>query len=371
MEIYLIIAASMMEENLNTDEYRKEYARAVRREEKLGNYMLWLRVPRYVWLDLVRQINLPATFQSDRRYICDGEMAFRLAVTRISFPVRLQSVIRQWNDIPNHSISWVSSILSEVYHYFEHRIFSKLNNLRAFEECLRARRLLYAKSISDKGSPYKDGVFAPGLVVGFVDGTQFSISRPSRGGQYGSFQRKYYNGMKKRHTLGFLGVSFPDGLFFLFGPYKGTSNDYAMVRKSGICEVIHRINMEFGEKSVLYGDSGVGYGSNRELSYTIVRPLNEVGRTNLNELRANLNKLMSTLRVEVEWSFGWLKGLFKSFELHHIAKIGRGMKNFSREIRFAVMYLNFLNCSQRYSPATDYFKLYPPSLEEYMSYFGR
>ena len=293
-----------------------------------------------------------------------GEHGFRLAVSRLTYPIRLASLTTLWPDMPRRGISWLSSALQAVYSHYEKPFFGSENALAALEACLRARRSDYAYALMNCGSPYLDQVRGTGRIVGFVDGTVFKIARPPQ-----AIQREYYNGMHKFHGLKFLGVCLPDGLLFLFGPYKGALSDYTIVHLSGICEMIDRLNVELGGKFIFYGDGGIGAMAGSDLAYTICGPLRISNNPAVNRASAEINFRMSKMRIAVEWSFGWLKTLFSALSQSTSAKLYRGRFNFRREVFFACMYLNFVFCTHRRSPASDYFHLNPPTITEYLEFY--
>ena len=79
----------------------------------------------------------------------------------------------------------------------------------------------------------------------------------------------------------------------------------------------------------------------------------------------NLNRIMSRLRISVEWSFGKVKYLFKSISFKMAQKL---MKNQPvNDFIIATFFANCRTCYQWDGPFKNTFDVRPPSIEEYLS----
>ena len=87
----------------------------------------------------------------------------------------------------------------------------------------------YADAIHQQGAPLLN-------CFGFVDGTQLSISRPSRN------QRIVYNGHKRIHSLKLQSVALPNGIIGnLFGHVEGRRHDSSMLYVSGLLAELEKV----------------------------------------------------------------------------------------------------------------------------------
>lgn len=89
--------------------------------------------------------------------------------------------------------------------------------------------------------------------VGFVDGTELRIARPS-----GSMiQRAAYNGHKRKHSLKYQAVNTLDGMIaHLHGPFEGWRRDWTLYVRSKLYETLPKL-LEVGKNgSVFTGTHG-------------------------------------------------------------------------------------------------------------------
>lgn len=289
----------------------------------------------------------------------DFETALKMSVAHLTWPLRLEDFAALHGI--GRSASWCSGIMISFLESMYDRFLNSETHMSAFARCVARRAELYSRAIK---SPYS-GVKAFGTIIGFVDGTLIHTCRPLSGGQYGRMQESMYNGAHKQHGLGFIGVVFPDGLTFLFGPYNGSCNDIGMFGESKVAEVLHTLNTKTHQRNVLYADAGV-HSSNPETSYVVVRPMNMVGDRQSDQASVAVNTIMAKLRVAAEWQFSWLKNRFKAVDYAPLNKLSSrpGVRAL-----FASFYLNCMSCVEGGNQSSSYFGIGPPSLEDFLYYY--
>ena len=87
----------------------------------------------------------------------------------------------------------------------------------------------------------------------------------------------------------------------MFGPIEGRRHDAFMLLVSGLPLKLRSINRPNGEPYVLYGDPAYG------LSRNILSPFRGL---NLSSQENDFNRAMSSVCVNVEWTFGKLVQYF-------------------------------------------------------------
>ncbi|CAM9979863.1 unnamed protein product [Laminaria digitata] len=148
---------------------------------------------------------------------------------------------------------------------------------------------VFCQAIMDKGSPLD-------RCWGFLDGTVRKIARPWR------WQRLYYNGWKRVHSLKYQAVDSPDGIIRqLWGPMVGRRHDVTLLGQSGLLEFMEEwLNDEEGTPYYIYGDPAY------QLSPWLMAPFKGA----MTPWQEDFNAAMSTCRVTVEWGFGKIVALW-------------------------------------------------------------
>ena len=135
-------------------------------------------------------------------------------------------------------------------------------------------------------------------IVGFLDGTGLEIDRPGNG-----VQNPFWNGYMHGHFLIFQGISFPDGMVVIEGTFPGYQPDTMVWRDSQMREDLEAIMAQrFAHgrpRFKVYADK---IYSNSILVTAAYNCRN--CRDGLYDWQIRLNRLMSDIRVGVEWSFG-------------------------------------------------------------------
>ena len=193
-------------------------------------------------------------------------------------------------------------------------------------------------------------------IFAFVDGTGLEIARPGNG-----VQNPFYNGHMHGHYLIFQGMSFPDGMVVIEGAFPGYQQDIMIWRD---CEM--RIQLEeIMVERVAQGLPRLKLYADKIYSNSILMTAAYSLRNNRGGLQAwqmNFNRIMSDIRVGVEWSFG------KIVTRNKYVSFGKSMQiqgsPVSQYYHVAVLLANAHTCLYG-CLQTTYFDLAPPTLNDY------
>eukprot|EP00173_Palmaria_palmata_P001995 Plantae.Rhodophyta-Palmaria_palmata.ctg2218.p1 GENE.Plantae.Rhodophyta-Palmaria_palmata.ctg2218~~Plantae.Rhodophyta-Palmaria_palmata.ctg2218.p1 ORF type:complete len:178 (+),score=22.05 Plantae.Rhodophyta-Palmaria_palmata.ctg2218:290-823(+) len=156
--------------------------------------------------------------------------------------------------------------------------------------------------VADRASRYATAIYeksnALPNVFGFIKGTVISIARFSDRRE----QNAACNGHKRKLSLKFQAVTFPDGtILHVPAPIEGRRHYWTLSSRSGLDEVLGApgdlLNIS-GSQYVVYGDSGYNWRPFMEIPYQ---------GANLSEQQRAFNEAMSACRVTVEWDFKEVK----------------------------------------------------------------
>ena len=310
--------------------------------------------------DLYRLFELsefPALVRCSNGIVCPGEHAFCLMLYRISYPSRLISL----QDLFGRDYSQLSRIFKYAINtYFN----SHKHKVRGNLDWYANRFDLYHKVIIKKilNSPRNPNIgFVPievSNIFAFLDGTGLEITRPSNGAQ-----NPFYNGYMHGHYLIFQGISFPDGLVVIEGAFPGYQTDTLIWRDSEMRMTLEDImNERVADGRVrlkLYADKIYGTSILVTAAYSL--------RQNPGGLllwQIQLNRLMSDIRVAIEWSFG------KIINQNKFVSFGKAMKiqnsPVSKYYHVAIILANAHTCMYG-CQHTNYFGIVPPTVEEYFN----
>lgn len=231
---------------------------------------------------------------TDNRMRIHPEEAFLIYLGRMHDYRKLTSLEREFG----RDYSQLSRIFNKVSHQMCLHHFDRLfNNLPFFEP----RFAMYNDHIRRKCLAMYPGEGLPPdyqNVCGFQDGTRLEISRP--GGDE-AVQMRCFNGKDRIHCLEFQGVSFPDGMIGdLYGPVPGSRHDSYISRVSRIMDRMR--DCQIGRH--------VQYGLYRDKAYCNIPPWGYAAHRKPNAplemdpALAHENRVMSKLRLGVEWAFG-------------------------------------------------------------------
>lgn len=226
--------------------------------------------------------------------------------------------------------------------FLEARLYLLTSELNA--DYIAAKAPAFASAIHAKSNALDN-------CVGFIDGTVIKVARPGTNG----LQNVVYNGHKRTHALKFQGLTTPDGMFLhVYGPVEGRRHDWTLYTRSNLDAQLENALLVGSRRFCIYGDSGYNARDYMEV------PLQGA---NLSDNQKAFNTAMSGSRVTVEW-------MFKEVKLYW------GKMDFKRKLRIrespvgalylsAMLLTNIRNCLYPNQTA-QYFKVAPPSLEEYL-----
>ena len=124
------------------------------------------------------------------------------------------------------------------------------------------------------------------------------MARPGNGAQ-----NPFYNGYMHGHYLIFQGISFPDGMVVIEGAFPGYQQDIMIWRDSEMRIQLEEIMIgrvaEGLPRLKLYADKIYSNSILMTAAYSLRN-----NRGGLQDWQINFNRIMSDIRVGVEWSFG-------------------------------------------------------------------
>ena len=196
-------------------------------------------------------------------------------------------------------------------------------------------------------------------LFGFLDATAKKVCRP---GGPAAIQNAFWNGYHHGHFIIWQGVSFPDGMVVIDGPFPGYETDTMVWRDSAVREQLDDImGARLAEvpprpRLRLYADKIYN------TSNLVVAAFNN-RHGPVNEWQTAENLLMSGIRVAIEWTFGTIVMLFKFVDF------AKGQKIFgspcAKHYIVAVLLAN-CHCCLYGDQHTAYFDCVAPTLEEYL-----
>jgi len=196
-------------------------------------------------------------------------------------------------------------------------------------------------------------------IFGFLDGSAKEMCRP--GGPPG-IQNAFWNGYYHGHFLIWQGVSFPDGMLVLEGPFPGYQTDTMVWRDCQTREELEEIMEERLAEDPprprlrLYADK-IYNTSNLIIAAWSLR------HGPVAEWQALENRIMSSIRIAVEWTFGTIIMLFA------FCDFCKGQRIFGSPIARQYTISAFLancHCCLYGDEHTAHFNCRAPTLEEYL-----
>ena len=202
----------------------------------------------------------------------------------------------------------------------------------------------FALAIEEAGSPLHN-------CWGFIDGTARPIARPVR------YQSVMYSGHKRFVLISCLqSVTAPNGLIaHMYGPIDGRRHDAYMLQESGLQAKLATITKPDGSPFVIYGDPAY------KISSTIISPYKG---SQLTQQQQEFNTAMSRVRTSVEWTFGKIVTYFSYLDFKRSNKVL--LQPVGKYYLVAALLTNCHTCLYG-SQTGNYFMLFPPRLEDYLS----
>lgn len=143
----------------------------------------------------------------------------------------------------------------------------------------------------------------------------------------------------------------------LDGPFIGRRHDAAILYLSKILDEMSHFLIRNGSNFAVYGDPG--YSNQRFI---------KVGYKNhstLNEQQKQFNRLMSSLRVSVEYGFGDVIREFAHLDFKKTQKLY--LSNLKKMYYVAAFLTNCKSCIRGRNQVSDIFDSFVPTLDEYLA----
>ena len=301
--------------------------------------------------------NFPAVVKCTNGITCPGKHALMVMLYRLAYPTRLFSL----QDIFGREYTQLSRIFDKaiefMYDRHSHKVDGNLDwYTDRFDEYQRA---ILKKIVTCPKNPNVGYVpIEVSNIFAFLDGTGLEIARPSNGAQ-----NPFWNGYMHGHYIIFQGISFPDGLLVIEGAFPGYQPDTMVWRDSEMRIELERIMIqreaEGRARYKLYADK---IYQNSILVTSAYSVRNNPG--GLLPWQIDINRLMSDIRVGVEWSFG------KVIQRNKFVSFGKTMKiqnsPVSKYYHVAILLANAHTCMYG-CQQTKYFNISAPTVEEYFA----
>ncbi|KAH9154917.1 hypothetical protein AeRB84_003056 [Aphanomyces euteiches] len=209
-------------------------------------------------------------------------------------------------------------------------------------ERISAQLQAFSQAITNKGGEVEN-------VWAFIDGTVSECCRP--GGD--KRQLSVFNGHKRRHAVKFQTLVTPDGIIaHAFGPIEGRRHDLTILRESNLERLIKNDSRFNG--FVIYGDPAYGY------SDQLASPF---GGARLSYAQQQVNRSMSKVRINVEWSYGQILQYWPIVDYKKKLRIDTSPS--AKMYKVAVLLTNCITCDRGQNTNSAYFGISPPSLQVY------
>jgi nuclease HARBI1 len=233
--------------------------------------------------------------------------------------------------------------MSHIFYCMLEFIYNKYKDtLYMNVQLIRSRIANYADAIEKKGCPLPN-------VWAFIDGTVRGVCRPTFG------QQAIYSGHKRKHGLKFQTLAAPDGLIVhIWGAIEARRHDITLLRLSKLESTLK--SDEVFKGYLVYGDPAYGCSDQFVCPYPTVLFTPE---------KKKFNKIMSKLRVAVEWSYGDVVRYWSYLDMK--SRMKSQQIPVTQLYVVAVLLTNCLTITRGGNTTSDYFSLAPPTLQEYLA----
>lgn len=299
--------------------------------------------------------NFPQLVRCDNGVKCQGEYAFCLMLYRLAYPCRFFNL----QEIFGREFTQLSRIfkfaINFMYESHRHKV---QGNLDWYKDRFALYHNAVIRRIRMSRHNHNIGFMPEELsdIFAFLDGTGLEIARPGNGAQ-----NPFYNGYMHGHFLIFQGISFPDGMVVIEGAFPGYQQDIMIWRDSAMRIELEAIMIERLHQGLPRLKLCADKIYSNSILVTAAYSLRN-NRDGLQDWQINFNRIMSDIRVGVEWSFG------KIVTRNKYVSFGKSMQiqgsPVSQYYHVAVLLANAHTCSYG-CMQTTYFDLAAPSLENY------
>lgn len=195
-------------------------------------------------------------------------------------------------------------------------------------------------------------------IFGFIDGTANRICRPSGNN---NLQNSFYNRYHRGHFIIWQGISFPDGMLVVDGPEPGFKTDTMVWRDCMVrheLEAIMQARVARGlNRLFLYADKIYSTGE-------LIKAAFSRRQGNLQDWMVRENRIMSGVRIGVEWTFGLVIGQSKYISF---AKGQQLQKVSVPKFYYVAVLLSNAHTCMYGTLHTKYFDCEPPTVDEYFA----
>jgi len=216
----------------------------------------------------------------------------------------------------------------------------------------------WAQAIAARGAP------APLNIIAFIDGTLRRTTRPApsaaglpAGVTPYAIQRAQYSGHKRHHGFKFQDIIAPNGLIIgSYGPVDGRHSDPFMLARSGVIAALPNMQDSTGTIYRLFGDS----------IYPFLPRLFRMYRNTVpGSPQYLLNKIMSKVRVSVEWGFNLVTNSFQAVDFIRWQRMY--LTKPARQYRIATLLTNCLSIMRGTNQISEDFNCPLPTLRDYLN----
>ncbi|GJJ78236.1 nuclease HARBI1 [Entomortierella parvispora] len=228
--------------------------------------------------EIIGLLRIPPFIVTPSRDKVDSLTVLCMAMYRLSFPERLNRMERMFrrsapsiSRLINQIVRWVMLRWDRLLYWDEHRL-------------TREKLSEYADACYHASGGQCNNVFA------FVDGTAREIQMPTIN------QQAMYSGHKCHHCVKYQGIVAPDGiLLHLSSAFSGTNHDMTIFDGTGFQQVLDQFAYDQnGVALAIYGDSAYTANGHVLIGYR---------GNGLTPDQIAFNRVMSSLRVTIEWTF--------------------------------------------------------------------
>jgi hypothetical protein len=274
-----------------------------------------------------------------------------IVLRRLAFPARWCDLVGVFGRHESTLCRIFHEVLEELDNVWSHLLVFNPTHFNGQLQNWRA-------AVVDRGAP--DAL----NIVAFLDGTLRRTCQPAPdpaslppGVTPYMLQRAQYNGHKRHHGFKFQCIVAPNGLIICcFGPVPGRRADPFLLLQSGVVTLLPDMRESTGRVYRLFGDA----------IYPFLPQLIRMFRDPApNGAEAAFNRIMSAVRVSVEWGFNLVTNSFQAVDFVRWQRFF--LTRPARQYRIATLLTNCLSCLRGSNQVASFFDCALPSLEEYLA----